>query len=149
VLYFITPQPDPNDRTKFKVPLVSFVWGTFEFKGIVESMDESLEFFSPDGKPLRASMSLGLTKQEILAKIREPSGGQGAAAAANAAAAQGRAISQARAGDTLQNMASSRGRGSSWQDIARGNGIEDPLRLQTGQFLDLNAGLNIKGGINL
>jgi hypothetical protein len=146
VLYFITPQQDQRDRTKFKVPLVSFVWGTFQFDGVVESMDETFEFFSPDGKPLRASVSLGLTRQAILAQIRDPGGGKGATAAANAASPQGRAFSQAKSGDSVQNIASRQGLGSNWQDIARRNGIEDPLRLQPGRFLNLNAGLNFMEG---
>jgi hypothetical protein len=41
-------------------------------------------------------------------------------------------------------MAANAGKGRDWQGIAAANGIEDPLRMNTGQFVDLNAG--IKGG---
>ena len=33
---------------------------------MVEGMEETLEFFSPDGKPLRASITLTLSQQKIL-----------------------------------------------------------------------------------
>jgi hypothetical protein len=48
VAYFITPKPEGD---KFVPPAVRFSWGTFQFDGIVDSMDESLEFFSIDGRP--------------------------------------------------------------------------------------------------
>ena len=34
--------------------------------GLIDSIEESIEFFSPEGKPLRASVSLGLSQQTIL-----------------------------------------------------------------------------------
>ena len=52
VAYFITPKPEGD---KFVPPAVRFIWGSFQFDGIMESMEESLEFFSSDGRPLRAS----------------------------------------------------------------------------------------------
>jgi hypothetical protein len=47
-------------------------------------------------------------------------------------------ISQAKKGDSVQNMAYQDGN-SDWQSVAAANGIEDPLRLPPGQMLDLNA----------
>ena len=43
---------------KFAPPAVRFIWGSFQFDGMVEPLEESLEFWSPDGRPLRASVSL-------------------------------------------------------------------------------------------
>src|SRR5688500_4350977 len=37
------------------VPIVIFQWGTFLFRGTIESMDESIDYFSDTGKPLRAT----------------------------------------------------------------------------------------------
>src|SRR6201988_664579 len=48
VAYFITPKPE---GTKFVPPAVRFSWGSFQFDGIMESMEESLEFFWSDGGP--------------------------------------------------------------------------------------------------
>ena len=39
-----------------------FQWGAFEFVGIVESYEETLDFFAPEGCPLRATVSLKLSE---------------------------------------------------------------------------------------
>jgi hypothetical protein len=137
VIYYVKPKPDKTDSTKFKPPGIRFVWGTFQFDGIVESIDQTLEFFGPDGKPLRASVALNLTKQEVADTIR-PSGRQGAVAVANAAAGQ-KAFKQAGSGETLQGMTQDLGLGSNWQAIASANGIENPRQLTPGQVIDFGA----------
>src|SRR5438105_8170798 len=53
VVGLITPREQKKDV--FLPPAVRFLWGTFQFDGIMESLEESLEFFSPEGVPLRAS----------------------------------------------------------------------------------------------
>src|SRR5829696_4321081 len=62
VAYFITPTKEGN---KFVPPSVRFLWGSFQFDGLMESLEENLEFFSSEGRPLRASMALNLTQQKI------------------------------------------------------------------------------------
>src|SRR5919112_2387190 len=62
VAYFITPVQEGN---QFVPPAVRFVWGSFQFDGLMESLEENLEFFSPEGRPLRASMALNLSQQKI------------------------------------------------------------------------------------
>ncbi len=42
------------------VPATRFQWGTFRFDGHVEALEESLELFSADGRPLRARLNLTL-----------------------------------------------------------------------------------------
>jgi hypothetical protein len=39
---------------------VRFAWGTFRFDGHIEALEETLDFFSPDGRALRARLSLTL-----------------------------------------------------------------------------------------
>ena len=39
-----------------------FLWGTFQFVGLVESYNETLDFFSASGVPLRATVSMSLTE---------------------------------------------------------------------------------------
>ena len=65
VAYFITPQKRRRIRSKLVPPGVRFLWGSFQFDGIMESLEESLEFFSPEGKPLRASIDAHLSQQKI------------------------------------------------------------------------------------
>jgi hypothetical protein len=62
VAYFIKPKENSDPKV---CPAVRFVWGTFRFDGIVESMEETLEFFSPEGKPLRAQVALAMSRQDF------------------------------------------------------------------------------------
>lgn len=135
VIYFITPKPLESDRTKFVPPGVRFSWGSFVFDGLVDSIEESIEFFSPEGKPLRASIALGLSQQTILVasfgdSARPPGAPRGPGVSPLTAAA---------AGSTLQGLAA--GIGGDWQKVAAANGIENPRALVPGQLIDLAAKL--------
>jgi Contractile injection system tube protein len=141
VIFFMTPK-ESDDPTKFIPPGTCFQWGSFIFNGMIEGMEETLEFFSPDGKPLRASMSLTLSQQKILVSTFEQPN------SAKARAGQ-RPFKSAKQGDSLQNMAGAAGKGGDWQSIASANGIEDPLRLSAGAMIDLNAGVKFSGSAGL
>ena len=66
VAYFITPVGEPKNKPKKYIPpSVRFVWGTFQFDGIMESMEETLEIFSAEGRPLRATVAIAITQQQI------------------------------------------------------------------------------------
>ena len=148
VSYFITPRPDTEDPSKMVPPAIRFLWGSFSFDGILESLEESLEYFSPDGRPLRASMSLSLTQQKISAfnvpnseRGRRPPPASTGTAADPQAAAGTKPLTPAAAGTTLQGLADAAGNGASWQSIATANGIENPRLLVPGQLIDLNVRL--------
>ncbi len=50
---------------KVKVPkLVIFEWGNFAFKGVIAECNETLDYFSPDGVPLRSSISFTMQERE-------------------------------------------------------------------------------------
>jgi hypothetical protein len=69
VLYFIKPKPaaaGARDTSQRTPPGLRFSWGNFLFDGIVEGMEESVEFFSAKGEALRASVTLNMIQQEIL-----------------------------------------------------------------------------------
>ncbi len=136
VIHFMTPQDSDEDPTKKVPPGVRFQWGTFLFDGMVESLEESLEFFSPDGKPLRASISLTLSQQKILeAQFK----GTGRVPVRPGHAPPGHApLKAAMQGDSLQSLAGRLNKGD-WQSIAAANGIEDPLRMAPGQLVNLQA----------
>lgn len=117
-------------------PAVRFSWGSFLFEGVMESMDETLEYFSADGRPLRAKVSISITSQEI--QFHEPPGSSSGGDVPGTTPQR-----QAQEGDSLQGMVGrDRGRGAGaegWQAVAAANGIENPRRLQPGSFIDLNA----------
>jgi hypothetical protein len=136
VIYFMTPQKSDADPKKLSPPGVQFQWGSFLFKGIVEALEESLEYFSPDGKPLRASITLTLSQQKILETTFTGDG--------RVPSRPGQApLKAAKQGDSVQNMAARNGKGADWQSIAAANGIEDPLRLAAGALVNLNASLSL------
>lgn len=147
VIYFIMPQQDEDDRNVYRPPGIRFVWGSFKFDGIVEGLDESLEFFSSDGRPLRASITMNLSQQRIeILRNKSDAAQPGAGAAAGGAAPGTRPLAQASAGSTVQGMAASRGLGGDWQEIAAANQIENPRRLEPGRLIDMGAAGARRGG---
>jgi hypothetical protein len=133
VAFFITPQ---EEGTKFVPPAVRFLWGSFQFDGIMESLEESLEFFSHEGKPLRASMSLNISQQKITKfAFRRVGSTPGGWTIRPPGTSQ---FTQAPAGSSLQGLAASQGKGEQWQAIAAANDIENPRLLQPGQLIDMN-----------
>ncbi len=47
-------------------PVVRFEWGNFSFQGMFEQFKETLDFFSANGVPLRAKVSVSLAEQDIV-----------------------------------------------------------------------------------
>lgn len=134
VVYFIKPK-ESGKKDKFIAPGVRFSWGTFLFEGTMESVNETLEYFSEDGRPLRAQLSISLSQQEIQFKFGQQTGtGLGANPLPGTQPRQ-----TPRQGDTLQSMAGDNGRQDKWQADALRNGIENPRLPAIGQPLDLGA----------
>jgi hypothetical protein len=133
VNHFITPTPQGEGMAP---PAVRFVWGSFLFEGVMDGMDETLEFFSSDGRPLRAKVSISITSQDI--QFHEPPAPSSGGGVPGTNPQQ-----QAKDGDSVQGIVGrDRGRGSGsegWQAIAAANGIENPRRLEPGTFVDLAA----------
>lgn len=127
VNYFLRPNDDLNGAP----PGVRFLWGTFLFEGVMESMNETLELFSEDGRPLRAMVSIGLAQQEIQFKFGE----QSAAGIGNTKSPGTTPNLQARAGDSVQQMAARSGKSADWPQIALANGIENPRIVATGTLI--------------
>ena len=140
VVYFITPHQ--NAQGQWLPPPVRFTWGSFQFDGIMDAVEESLELFSNEGLPLRASMSLSLSQQKIMDLARKKPGGASTPAGVTAPGGGGtpgtQPLAQVTSGDTLQGMVATAGQGLDWQGIAAANGIENPRLLAPGQLIDLN-----------
>jgi hypothetical protein len=135
VVFFMTPQKSDADPKKLAPPGTRFQWGSFLFDGMVDGLEETLEFFSPDGKPLRASINLTLSQQKILEADFKGDG--------NVPARPGhKPLKAAKQDESVQSMAAKSGR-DDWRPIAAANGIEDPLRLSPGQLVDLNASVDV------
>lgn len=125
VAYFMIPKPS-GEEDKFIPPGVRFLWGTFLFEGVMDSINETLEFFSEEGKPLRAAVSVSLSKQEIQFKF----GNQQLPGANPTPGTEPQ--QQVRQDETVQDAAAREGRPEDWQDTARENDIENPRHVEPG-----------------
>lgn len=57
-----TPRRNNSNR---KIPsIVIFQWGTIWFEGYIDTYREKIDFFSSEGVPLRATVTLSMTQQE-------------------------------------------------------------------------------------
>jgi Contractile injection system tube protein len=55
----------PDAKAKKAPRMVEFSWGSYSFTGVIEQYKETLDFFSADGVPLRASVSVTLSSKEV------------------------------------------------------------------------------------
>lgn len=134
VAYFMTPKKSAEN--KFMIPALRFEWGSFSFDGVMDSLDETLEYFSADGIPLRASMSFGLTQQKIVA-FEGKSGT--ASPIGNGLPQRGTTpLTPSREGESVQQMVARSPGASDWKAVASANGIENPRFVPTGTFMNLN-----------
>jgi hypothetical protein len=120
-------------------PGVQFEWGSFIFRGTVDSMEETLEYFSEEGVPLRANISLSISRQEIEFLPGEQGEGGGA----------GVPLETAQFRDSIQGLAGRNGKSGDWKGIAAANNIDDPLRLSAGALINVNAGVGLSAGAGL
>jgi hypothetical protein len=135
LIHFVTPRERDAKAAPTAPPGVRFLWGSFQFDGMMDSLEESLEFFSHDGRPLRAGVSLGISQPQTQ-KVTFTGGGLGGLSPGGLLAGTTPLVS-AQAGASLQGLAASAGVGGDWQKIAAANGIENPRLLAPGQLIDL------------
>lgn len=136
--FFMKPTPAKGQTDKWIPPGVRFLWGTFLFEGIMESLTEKLEYFSPDGKPMRANLQVSLSSQEIQFQFGKAKGAAATGGGDSAAAAGTQPQEPARQGDSVQQMAARNGQQDNWQGIAAANGIENPRLVPPGSLVNLN-----------
>jgi hypothetical protein len=120
-------------KTTAMVPIVRFSWGTFLFVGTISSMDETLDLFSEQGVPKRATVNLsmnGVALERGKSEIEESPGG-GAAIGTTP-------LTLSQAGDTLQNLVGRLTSTGSWKATASANNIDNPRLMQAGTVLNLN-----------
>ena len=147
IAYFVKPSSVQSQSAR----VVQFEWGTLIFTGIMDSLDESLELFSTEGVPLRATLNMGISQGNLTRKASDGGAGGGLSAGLGLSAGIGigasaslgagtQPLAQAEAGVSLQAMASaSFGANADWQSIATANNIENPRLLQPGQLINMNA----------
>jgi hypothetical protein len=131
ITYFMSLQnTSSSDQQTRTPPKLKFQWGSFLFSGVMDSVDETIDLFSPDGVPLRASVTMNLSKHDLAYEFA-----QGATGGRNSAGTT--PLITAQAGVSLPQLAATAGI-SNWQGVAQANGIANPRLLQTGALINLS-----------
>lgn len=132
-----------------------FQWGAFEFLGMVQTFNETLDFFSPEGRPLRSTVSLKLSEDRYQFRNREV---DQAARETPTLTSTGNSSAEEPSQDTPPLQNSMAGRQNDWRETAMYNGIESP-RLPTasalampsvsmGVSLGASAGIGVKASFS-
>lgn len=103
-----------------------FQWGAFEFVGLMQSFDETLDFFSPQGTPLRSTVALKLSEDRYQFRQGEAKKTERATPKLGTAGAGGVGDANKQAGRDEK----------AWRDTAMYNGLESP-RLPAGSSLSV------------
>jgi hypothetical protein len=148
VAYYITPKGDPpNKPKKYIPPGVRFTWGSFVFDGIMESLEETLDFFSSDGRPLRATVALSLTQQRITEFKFNPANEPPGVTRKGGAAPGTSPMTEAPAGSSLQNLASGGGPGGAGGGFGAGFSAGISGGFGGGITAGISAGASAAGGL--
>lgn len=116
-----------------------FVWGTFKFVGIMESFDETLDFFSKEGTPLRSTVSIKMTESRFQFES-EP-------------AKEARRRTPRLGRDNESPHEANQGAGQNpkdWRDTSMYNGVESPRMPSASSMAvpSMSAGASFSAGIS-
>lgn len=136
VAHFIMPK---EGDTKNAPPRTRFQWGSLIFEGVANALEETLEYFSADGVPMRATLSLTLKSDNIVFLIDKIKGTGRSGSTPSEGTGITSPLQSARPGDSVTSLAGRTGLSANWKDIAAANDIDDPLRLEAGALLNLKA----------
>jgi len=117
------------DKDLHTPPLCKFVWGSLQFKGVIESVSQKFTMFLDSGIPVRASLDVTF---KAVASVKEQMQN---IPRQSADRTKQKTVKQ---GDRLWRIAAEEyddpGR---WRDIARANRLDDPNRLEPGSQLKI------------
>ncbi|RSL17983.1 hypothetical protein EDE15_3536 [Edaphobacter aggregans] len=151
VVYFMIPKDAPASSAKKQAPPppgLQISWGAFTFAGNMDSLDETLDFFSSDGYPLRSSLAISITRQEIQYDATA------AATLQNPQSAGLQEYTPVQSKQTFQQMAANAGSSSlpgapGWQGLALANGIENPRLIAAGALVNVSADVSVSASAQL
>jgi len=117
------------DKDLHTPPLVKFVWGSLNFKGIVERVSSRFTMFLESGVPVRATLNVTFREVQSVKEQYKRIPRQ------SADRTKQRTIRQ---GEQLWHIAAEEYEDPGlWREIARANGIEDPRRVEPGTVLKI------------
>lgn len=122
-------KPQDADTDKPKAPLrCRFQWGSFQFSGMVSSYSETLDFFAPEGIPLRSTLSLSLKEDRYQFDYNKDFKGYKPPREMPKFVPGGPGV-------TADKAAASTGRKpAAWRDVANANDMENPRQAPDGNL---------------
>jgi hypothetical protein len=137
----------PDGGEKKYPPLVKFVWGDFEFVGIIEKIGVQYLMFSADGNPVRAKCNVTMKEYTVAVFLGADGGIAGAGTLVDLSGQAGTlqtrtmtevAVVEAQAGDTAVSLAAENG--TTYQAVCEANGIDDPTEDLAGMEVVIPSG---------
>jgi len=133
---FVAPPLNQQNHQQIPPPVVLFEWGRVKFMGIAESYKETIDFFSANGVPLRASVNLTLSRQDQVFDDAPGSAPQDAGPMDDDLALDTPASSASDVANAGESPEAARA-------VAAANGQEN-LRFGNGSPLTVSASINLK-----
>ncbi len=114
-------EPTVGSGAKRDPPRCLFSWGGFQYTGVLSALAQRFTLFLDTGIPVRAELTLTFTGTPTPRQAID-----------NAGLDNCRKLHLVRSSDRLDMLSySETGSAARWRDIARANGIEDPLAFPT------------------
>ncbi len=140
---------EPIDTTP---PVVNFEWGLYTFKGMLESYKETIDYFSANGVPLRASVNISMSSQDQVFEGGSEASNAGTGGSAGLPNSTIPATSNNGKGAT--DVATKAGNPSAGKSIAINNGLENmrfpgKSSLEIGGSAPIKAPAAFSGGLDI
>lgn len=130
-LKFLKPEGEGDQMRAPKRCL--FQWGAFEFIGLLQTFNETLDYFSPEGRPLRASVALKLSEDRFQFRTRSVADTERETPTLTPTGSTGDTEQPSQAATPVNQANAQAGRPQKdWRDTAVFNGIENPRLPRSG-----------------
>jgi hypothetical protein len=146
---FMEPVGGSKASGKRAPAVVNFRWGSYVFKGMVESYKETIDFFASDGVPLRATVNLTLSQQDVVFEPGKPlpaddpeKGKREPVEVPTTGGAPGPQRQLGGGGQYATQLGASAGDTRAGRAIAAANGQES-MRFSTGAALSIDASIEL------
>lgn len=129
--------PRRRNAAGVKVPaIVIFRWGTVLFEGYLDSYKERVEFFSAEGVPLRAVVTLSLTQQQrSFSPVQSSANQQANRQNADLTPGTNDPVKRLAQNENLTQTAGNLGDANSAKDLAQQNGVENMRHPEVGEIV--------------
>jgi len=134
---------NPSSGNAQAQPVVSFRWGSYEFKGTMDSFKETIDFFSAEGVPLRSLVSISLARQD---KVFDQGTNKTTTVGGSLGSTPGPSLVPTPDDDDVTSVATRGGDPTAARQLAADNGLES-LRATGGAALEVNAGIQLNAAV--